>query len=443
MTAHSRGRSGSRLRPYEGVTLVAADMTVCGLGYVGLVLALEASTAGLVVVGYDINESVVTGLGAGRSHIDDVPDEDLAAMATAGFTASDDPAVLGLADVVTICVPTPLDRWGQPDLGPVRKAATAVGSHLRPGMLVVLESTSYPGTTDEVVRPILEHCSGLTAGVDFQLAFSPERIDPGNKVLTMAKTPKVVGGYTPGCTTRAMEFYGRFVDDVIRAKSSREAEMAKLLENTYRHVNIALVNEMAIFCNRLGIDIWDVIDCAATKPFGYQPFRPGPGVGGHCIPVDPHYLAYKARQIGVTPGLIDAAERINAAMPGYVVQRLESLLRDHGRELTGARILLLGVTYKANISDLRLSPAYEVTRELRACGAVVSYHDPFANGWTVDGEPVTQCTNLPRALDEADLCVLLQEHSVYLPDDLADRAQLLFDARGVLAGRPDEHIDVL
>ncbi|MDG4766915.1 nucleotide sugar dehydrogenase [Solwaraspora sp. WMMD406] len=420
-----------------------ADVTVCGLGYVGLVLALEASASGLKVTGYDIDQSVVDALGAGRSHIDDVLDDDLIAMTTAGFTATCDVAALGRADVVTICVPTPLDPAGEPDLGPVRGAATAVAAQLRPGMLVVLESTSYPGTTDEVVRPILEQGSGLTAGIDFHLAFSPERIDPGNKVLTMAKTPKVVGGYTPGCTTRAVEFYSRFVDEVVHAKSTREAEMAKLLENTYRQVNIALINEMAILCHRFGIDVWDVIDCASTKPFGFQPFRPGPGVGGHCIPVDPHYLAYKARRIGLRSRLIEAAEQVNTVMPRYVVSRSAAMLAGHGRRLAGARVLLLGVTYKADISDLRMSPAYEVVRELRTQGAELSYHDPYAGGWSVDDVPVTCAGDLEPALRAADLSILLQEHAVYQPEILSTNARLLFDARGVMTRSTDEHVEVL
>jgi nucleotide sugar dehydrogenase len=422
---------------------VRADVAVCGLGYVGLVLALEASAAGLTVTGYDVDERVVAGLTGGRSHIDDVHDDDLAVMAEAGFTATSDPAALEHADTVVICVPTPLDHGGGPDLGAVRGVGAAVGAHLRPGMLVVLESTSFPGTTDEVLRPILEGLSGLTAGVDFHLAFSPERIDPGNKVSTMAKTPKVVGGHTPGCTTRAVEFYSRFVDEVVHARGTREAEMAKLLENTYRHVNIALVNEMAMLCHRLGIDVWNVLECAATKPFGFHAFQPGPGVGGHCIPVDPHYLAHKARENGFAPRMIDTAEEINAGMPAYVVDRCASLLGSYGRDLAGARILLLGVTYKADISDLRMSPAYAVVRELRARGADVVYHDPYTSDWTVDGEPVARSTDLALSLSQSDLSILLQNHAIYRPDEISVRAQLVFDARGVLAGSTDERVELL
>ncbi|OLB81254.1 MAG: UDP-N-acetyl-D-glucosamine dehydrogenase [Actinobacteria bacterium 13_2_20CM_2_71_6] len=414
---------------------MAADMTVCGLGYVGLPLAREASASGLTVIGYDINESIVDGLRAGRSHVDDVFDEDLAAMAATGFTATADPDALGQAPVVVICVPTPLDRHGEPDLGPVFGAVTGVANRLRRGMLVILESTSYPGTTEEVVLPILERASGLTAGVDFNLAFSPERIDPGNRMYTMAKTPKVVGGYTPACADRAARFYARFVEKVVRARGTREAEMAKLLENTYRHVNIGLVNEMAMLCHELGIDIWDVIECAGTKPFGFQPFQPGPGVGGHCIPVDPLYLAYKAGQVGFVPTLIDAAERVNSSMPGYVVRRCAELLRSHGARLTGAEVVLLGVTYKADIADLRMSPAYGVARELRAHHASVSYHDPYVEDWAVDRRPVKRYTDLRRALRTADLAVVLQKHGTYDSERLLSTARLLFDARGLLADR--------
>jgi len=422
---------------------VIGDVTVCGLGYVGLVVAREACGAGLTVTGYDISEPVIEGLRAGRSHIDDVFSEDLAAMAANGFTVTSDPAALGQADVVTICVPTPLDEEGRPELVAVCKATAQVAEWLRPGMLVVLESTSYPGTTDEVVRPILEEVSGLTAGVDFHLAFSPERIDPGNKVCTMAKTPKVVGGYTPACATRAAEFYGRFVEKVVRARGTREAEMAKLLENTYRHVNIGLVNEMAMLCHQLDIDVWDVIECAGTKPFGFQAFHPGPGVGGHCIPVDPHYLAFKARERGFVSGLIDAAERVNAGMPNWVVQRCGDLLRTRGRSLVGARTLLLGVTFKANIGDLRMSPAFPVARELRARGSVVTYHDPFVDQWSVDGRPVPRQSDLSAALRAADLTVLLQDHSTYQAETLDGEARLLFDARGLLADRASDRVEVL
>lgn len=430
-------------RARSGRCQVRYDVVVCGLGYVGLALAREASFGGLAVAGYDVSPGVVDSLRRFRSPVDDVSGTDLRAMAANGFTATTDPDVLGLAAVVTICVPTPLDASGRPDLGAVRAASAAVGARLRPGTLVVLESTSFPGTTEDVVRPILEKTWALTAGIDFHLAFSPERIDPGNSVSTLANTPKLVGGATPACTAAAIAFYERFVEKVISAKGTREAEMAKLLENTYRHVNIGLVNEIALLCHRLGIDVWDVIECASSKPFGFQPFRPGPGVGGHCIPVDPHYLAHRARESGFATRLIELAEEINAGMPRYVVARCDELVRSTGGRLDGARVLLLGVTYKANVTDVRMSPAYPVTRELRARGAGVAYHDPYVDGWTVDNEPVTRRRELDAALRDADLTILLQRHNVYHPDDLATHARLLFDARGMMVAHTTDRITVL
>ncbi|MGH3389198.1 MAG: nucleotide sugar dehydrogenase, partial [Actinomadura sp.] len=340
------------------------DLVVVGLGYVGLPLVREACRAGLQVAGLDLDEGVVAGLSAGTSHIDDVSDTDVAAMLSAGFTATTDPAVIERARTVVICVPTPLSADGGPDLTAVRGAALTVAGRLRAGTLVVLESTTYPGTTDEIVRPILEAGSGLAAGEGFHLAFSPERIDPGNPVYGVRNTPKIIGGHTPACTQAASAFYGKVVDTVVAAKGTREAEMAKLLENTYRHVNIALVNEMAIFCHELGIDLWDAIDCASTKPFGFQAFHPGPGVGGHCIPIDPNYLSYKVRSLGYPFRFVELAQEINDRMPRYVVERTQQLLNQSGKALNGADILLLGVTYKADIADQRESPARPLARRL-------------------------------------------------------------------------------
>ncbi|MFI0358024.1 nucleotide sugar dehydrogenase, partial [Actinomadura sp. 9N407] len=290
---------------------------------------------------------------AGHSHIDDVGDPEVGEMLAAGFTSSADENLLDSARTMIICVPTPLSDEGGPDLTAVKGAATTIARHLHTGDLVILESTTYPGTTDEVLRPLLEQGSGLVAGVDFHLAFSPERIDPGNPHYGVANTPKIVGGLTPGCAQAAAALYGKFVDQVVQAKGTREAEMAKLLENTYRHVNIALVNEMAVFCHELGIDLWDAIDCAATKPFGFQAFRPGPGVGGHCIPIDPNYLSYKVRSLGYPFRFVELAQEINDRMPRYIVERAQQLLNTHGQALKNAHILLLGVTYKADIADQR------------------------------------------------------------------------------------------
>jgi nucleotide sugar dehydrogenase len=294
------------------------DVVILGLGYVGLPLAQQATRAGLRVLGFDVNPAVVGSLAAGRSHVDDLSDADVAEMTAGGFRATTDEQLIGSASTAVICVPTPLAEGDGPDLRAVIGAAEAIGRNLRRGMLVVLESTTYPGTTDEVVRPRLEKLAGLTAGLDFHLAFSPERIDPGNERFGARNTPKVVGGYTGACADRAEAFYRRFVDTVVRTRGTREAETAKLLENTYRHVNIALVNEMARFCHELGIDLWDVIHAASTKPFGFQAFYPGPGVGGHCIPIDPNYLSHNVRsKLGYPFRFVELAQEINATMPDW------------------------------------------------------------------------------------------------------------------------------
>jgi nucleotide sugar dehydrogenase len=386
------------------------------------------------VIGFDTSARTVESLNEGHSHIDDLSDDDVRAMLGAGFTATTDPASLAGPDVIVICVPTPLSAENGPNLDAVESAARAAAAHLRPGQLVVLESTTYPGTTEEILVPILE-TSGLKLGIDFFCAFSPERIDPGNAVYTLQNTPKVVGGMTPECTRRAAEFYGRIVESVVIAKGVREAEMTKLLENTYRHVNIALVNEMARFCNELEIDLWDSIRCAATKPFGFSPFYPGPGVGGHCIPIDPNYLSYRVKtSLGFPFRFVELAQEINASMPGYVARRVQDLLNEFGKAVRGARVLLLGVTYKADITDQRESPAVDVAEALILMGADVRYHDPFVAQWDLDGRVLTCIENLDDELAKADLVVLVQAHSQY---DLAALGALptpLLDTRGVVTG---------
>jgi UDP-N-acetyl-D-glucosamine dehydrogenase len=413
---------------------VPVDLLVIGLGYVGLPLAREAVNAGLSVIGYDQSRTVADGLRSGRSHVDDISDDEVAAMIAGGFRAvADESALTGppaAADTVLICVPTPLSEAQGPDLTAVRAAAGLAGRLLRPGTLVVLESTTYPGTTDEVVRPLLEEASGLTAGSDFSLAFSPERIDPGNKTYGLRNTPKIVGGHTPRCASVAEAFYSKLCDQVVPARSTREAEMAKLLENTYRHVNIALVNEMAVFCHELGVDLWDAIGCAATKPFGFQAFYPGPGVGGHCIPIDPNYLSFKVRTLGYPFRFVELAQEINSRMPVYVVDRAAELLNRNARALNGSRVLLLGVTYKRDIADQRESPVQPIARKLRARGARLSYHDPHVPRWLVDGEPVLRAADLDAELAEADLAILLQRHSGYDADRIARGTRLLLDTRG-------------
>jgi UDP-N-acetyl-D-glucosamine dehydrogenase len=422
------------------------DLVVVGLGYVGLPLAQEAARSGLAVVGLDRDPRVVEGLCAGRSHVDDLSDADVAAMLDAGFTATTEPAAIAGAATVVVCVPTPLSEDGGPDLGAVLSATRAIADHVQPGTLVVLESTTYPGTTEEVLRPMLEE-GGLVVGEDLFLAFSPERIDPGNPRFGFRNTPKVVGGTTPACGRRAVEFYERIVDEVVPARGTREAEMAKLLENTYRHVNIALVNEMARFCHELGIDLWDVIRCASSKPFGFQAFYPGPGVGGHCIPIDPNYLSYSVRaRLGYPFRFVELAQEINGGMPAYVAARVQEALNEVAKPVKGSTVLLLGVTYKPDIADQRESPAVPLARRLEAMGATVCFHDPFVRTWhrSLHGEedteraaaPVDVVPDLDRALADADVTVLLQRHSSYDVAHLAERARLLLDTRGAAPAGP-------
>ncbi|MEU4241634.1 nucleotide sugar dehydrogenase [Actinoplanes sp. NPDC026619] len=412
------------------------DVAVLGLGYVGLPLAQQAIRAGMTVLGFDVNARLVDSLTAGRSHVDDLSDADVAEMLAGGFHTTTDETLIARADTAVICVPTPLAEGDGPDLRAVIGATEAIGRNLRPGMLVVLESTTYPGTTDEVVRPLLEKLSGLTAGIDFHLAFSPERIDPGNERFGARNTPKVVGGYTSGCSDRVAAFYGRFVDTVVRTKGTREAETAKLLENTYRHVNIALVNEMARFCHELDIDLWDVIRAASTKPFGFQAFYPGPGVGGHCIPIDPNYLSHNVRsKLGYPFRFVELAQEINATMPDYVARRAQNLLNADGQAVHGATILMLGVTYKANIADQRESPATPLARQLASLGATVLYHDPHVPTWKVGDVEITRTDDLEGAAASADLVILVQHHREYDADHLAGVAKRFFDTRGVTTAR--------
>ncbi|GAA2657142.1 MULTISPECIES: nucleotide sugar dehydrogenase [Nonomuraea] len=408
------------------------DLAVIGLGYVGMPLAKEAVAAGLRVVGVDVDPRKVDALNAGQSYIDDLTDADLEHMLANGFSATLEESVLATCDTIVICVPTPLDEDHRPDLSAVEGATKAVARNLTKGTLVVLESTTYPGTTDEVARPLLEG-SGLTAGVDFQLAFSPERIDPGNPKYGLRNTPKVVGGFTTACRDRATAFYGQFIEQVVPVSGTREAEMAKLLENTYRHVNIALVNEMAIFCDELGVDLWEAIEAAATKPFGFQKFLPGPGVGGHCIPVDPGYLSYTVRKLGYPFRFVELAQEINERMPSYVVNRVQRLLNRHRKAVNGSKVVLLGVTYKPDIADERETPALPVARALLELGAELSFVDPHVKQWSVDGTSVPREEDLAEAVSNADVTLLLQQHAAFDLDLVEDKARLVLDTRGVLA----------
>lgn len=411
------------------------DLVVIGQGYVGLPVSQQATLSGLSVVGLELNHETVQNLNNGISHIGDISDAELREMLDAGYRASADAGVLSTAQTIVICVPTPLGDAGSPDLSAVESAVRSIAPQLMPGALVVLESTTYPGTTDDIVLPLIES-TGRSIDSDFFLAFSPERIDPGNEKYGLRNTPKVVGGVTTNSTRKAVGFYSQFVDTVVAVKGAREAETAKLLENTYRHINIALVNEMAKFCHELDIDLWDVIDAAKTKPFGFQAFYPGPGVGGHCIPIDPNYLSYQVRkQLKYPFRFVELAEEINNSMPGYVVRRVQDLLNNDSKSLRGATVLLLGVTYKANISDQRESPATEIAEILHAGGAEVRYHDPFVDKWEYGGMSQTSESDYLSAAKEVDVVILLQLHAQYDVDALAQSSYRLFDTRG--AARSD------
>lgn len=409
---------------------------IVGLGYVGLPLANAASLSGIDVIGLDLNSSIVEGLNSGRSHIDDLSAADIVALLETGFRATSDASVIAQADIVVICVPTPLDDDGRPNLAAVIGASKSIAANLAAGTTVVLESTTYPGTTEEVLKPLLE-AGGMVCGTDFFLAFSPERIDPGNKTFDITNTPKVVGGVTPESTTRAAEFYATFISEVVTASGPREAEMAKLLENTYRHVNIALVNEMAQFSHSMGIDIWEVVRLAKTKPFGFQSFSPSAGVGGHCIPIDPNYLAYKVRAELDRPfRFVELAEEINQSMPTFVSRRLQDMLNDQYKSVRGSTVLLLGVTYKANISDRRESPAVPLAKRLLSMGCVLKYNDPAVDGWQVDGTEIERVTDLATGCSEADAVIIVQPHSVYLDNDTAitESGTPVLDATGKFRG---------
>ncbi|OII70521.1 MULTISPECIES: nucleotide sugar dehydrogenase [unclassified Streptomyces] len=401
-----------------------ADLAVIGLGHLGLPLAQAATGAGIGTVGYDTDPRPVAELAAGRPPVDgSLTPSEIRRMLSGGFRATPDPAELGRVRTAVICAPTPPGTDGPLDLSAVTDAARALAARLRPHTTVLLESPVPPGTTEDVLRPLLEEGSGLRAGRDFHLAYSPARLDPGNRAHGYAHTPKVIGGLTPACTESAAAFYGRLTDKVVRARGIREAETVKLLETNFRHVNIALVNEMAVLCHELGVDLWDVVRCAETKPFGFQAFRPGPGVGGHGVPVDT-VGAHRPLQ------LVELASRINERMPQYVTSRCATLLNEHGKSVRGARVLLLGVTYKPDLADQEGSPAPEIAHRLRAMGAAVSYHDPYVPVWRVADVPVPRADSLYEAAAGADLTILLQHHRTYDLQGLSVKAQLLLDTRG-------------
>ena len=410
----------------------AARVGVIGLGYVGLPLAVEMARAGFSVTGIDIDGQKVESVNAGISYILDVPSEILLSfVAKDRIRASQSLATVQNLDTVSICVPTPLRKTKDPDLSFVVAAFEAIANHLRPGQLIILESTTYPGTTRELVLPILER-TGLKTGRDFFLAFSPERVDPGNTSYTTRNIPKVVGGVTPRCTKLAALLYQQFIERIIPVSSPESAEMVKLLENTFRCVNIALVNEMARMCHKLGINVWEVIEAAKTKPFGFMPFYPGPGLGGHCIPVDPHYLTWRARMNGFEPRLIESATQINSQMPSFVISRVADALNERQKSLKGSKILGLGLAYKKDTTDTRESPAIEVLQGLREKGAQVYYSDPYVRQIEISGTVFVSLDLTPSNLQSMDCAVLLTDHSAFDYELIATHSPLIIDTRNAL-----------
>ena len=422
-----------------------AVVGVIGLGYVGLPLAVELARSGFTVLGFDISEGVVDGINRGVSHIQDVNGEVLAAFASNGLiSATTDLKRLAECDAISICVPTPLNKTKDPDLSYVVAASQAVLHGLRPGQLVILESTTYPGTTREVMLPVLEE-SGLVVGEDFFLCFSPERVDPGNAKWQTRNTPKVLGGVTAACTEMGLALYARVFDAMVPVTSAEAAELTKVYENTFRMINIALANELAQACDKLGVDVWEVIEAAATKPFGFMKFTPGPGLGGHCIPLDPHYLSWKMRTLAFKTRMIELASEINSEMPAFVVHKVADCLNDHGKAVKGSRVLVLGVAYKKDIDDLRESPAMDVIRLLQEKGARVDYHDPFCPTIKDDGHtplqnlPLHSVTLTDEVLEAADAVVVVTDHTDVDYARVAEKARLVVDTRGVMRD-PQQHV---
>ncbi len=409
---------------------------VVGLGYVGLPLAVELAKAGFHTTGIDLDQRKIDAILAGRSYIPDVPTAEVEALRTSGkLDATTDFSVVKELDTINICVPTPLRKTKDPDMSYIVSAVEAIAGHLHPGMLIVLESTTYPGTTDEVVQPLLE-ATGLKAGVDFFIAFSPERVDPGNPMFHTRNVPKVVGGLTPECSTLAAALYGTAIETIVPVSSTRVAEMVKLLENTFRAVNIGLVNELALMCDRMNIDVWEVVDAAKTKPFGFMAFYPGPGLGGHCIPIDPFYLSWKAKQSGFDPRFIELAGHINAGMPHYVVQKVVDALNTRRKALNGSRILVAGVAYKRDIDDMRESPALDVMHLLESKGAQVDYADPYvpelhAREWP--GRRDLAAVEIKRGTyEQYDCVVIVTDHKTFDYDAMVAGADLIVDTRNAI-----------
>ncbi len=420
-----------------------ACVTIIGLGYVGLPLAVEFARSGLVVVGIDVDKEKVEALNAGRSYILDVPDETVQALvATGKLSATTDAASLQEADAAIICVPTPLSKSRDPDISYILAATEEVARYAHHDMLVVLESTTYPGTTEEILLPRFES-AGFEIGGNFFLAFSPERIDPANPSFGVRNTPKVVGGITPQCTRVATELYQCAVDQIVPVSSARAAEMVKLLENTFRAVNIGLVNEFALICDRLGLDVWEVIEAASTKPYGFTPFYPGPGLGGHCLPIDPLYLSWKLKTLKYNTRFIELADRINSEMPYHVVEKITVALNARRQAVKGSRILVLGVAYKRDVSDARESPALEIMNLLAERGAELSYHDPYIPHLRYDNWSLDSVTLTPEVLSGADCIVIVTDHTCIDWQLVVSHAQLIIDTRNVLRNVPTGRAQVV
>jgi UDP-N-acetyl-D-glucosamine dehydrogenase len=424
----------------------SALLGVIGLGYVGLPLAVEKAKAGYRVIGFDVQPHKVDMVNQGINYIGDVVDEDLAEIVKAGMlTATSDFSRISELDCVSICVPTPLDRYQQPDLSYVKSTAETIAKHMHRDMLIVLESTTYPGTTEELLRPILEN-GGLKCGIDFFLAFSPERVDPGNRIYKTKNTPKVVGGVTPTCTELAATLYESVLEaEVFKASSPAVAEMEKILENTYRNINIGLINELAMLCDKMGINIWEVIEAAKTKPYGFQAFYPGPGLGGHCIPLDPYYLSWKAREYGFHTSMIEASMMINDRMPEYCVERAARILNKVKKPLNGSQVLVLGVAYKQDIDDYRESPAIKVIDHLEERGAEVVFFDPYIKEYKHEGKVKRGADALTKELIEsADLVMVTTAHTTVDYDFVQQHAKLVFDTKNAMNEvRDRSNIEVL
>ncbi len=416
-----------------------ARVGIVGLGYVGLPLAVEFAKAGFHVTGIDVQPSKVDALNRGESYVQDIPTSVFAPLVASGhFHATTDFAAVSSLDTINICVPTPLRKTKDPDMSFIVSACQEIAVHLKPGTLVILESTTYPGTTDELVLPMLEG-PDRKVGEQFFLCFSPERVDPGNPVYQTVNIPKVVGGITPACTEIGALFYSQALQTVVPVSSTSVAEMVKLLENTFRMINIGLVNEMALMCDRMGINVWEVIDAAATKPFGFMPFYPGPGLGGHCIPIDPFYLSWKTKQAGIEARFIELAGYINGQMPHFVVDKIQNALNEHTKPLRGSHVHVLGAAYKRNIDDMRESPALDILHLLHQRGALVTYSDPFVPTLKFDGLDLASKDALAESA-RADCTVIVTDHSSFDYDAIAGGARLIVDTRNALKGRTGKNI---